>query len=761
MVLGHFGVLYCSSLNMSLKIFGKQANQEAEQANSHTFLCLMFVNQSVQAALWKVAGEKIVTLAQSSLLTFENDEDGLIKADQALQELGSESENINQVVFGFDPEWVNESGLIKAKKTFIKSVTDNLSLNPVGFVVITDALVQQILSKDSMASEVLVYLQDDIASIFLLKQGKLVEQLSVGRSADIVQDIVEGLARFAQQLSGSDARLPAKLVLASPILSAPEIDNAQQQIANYDWSENHPFVQTPVVESMLSLDVLYAVVEQGGTAVAESKGLKGKQAHQQTDETLSAGAEDFGFKNVSSPVEKGDNFSAPSKEENYATSFGVPITDDKLPETKEPMTANTPITPKSPNGGKRKLLKFLQKINNWYSNHPHKKAIAGGAIGGVLALLALFIGWTVFAYQTEISVRLAQEVITKEVVITVDPTIANSNPEKQILKAELESVEVEGRETVDTTGVTLIGERASGEVTIFNKTTAPKEFAAGTSISTGEVAFTLNDNVTVASASSEQSGSNQLVTTFGEETAQVTASEIGADSNMGEGTELTVDNFSTDTYSARAKETFSGGSSREVRVVSKEDQTNVLQFLKDKLIDDAAQQFTDRSGNGTYFVPTGGFEVAEANYDIQVGEEADQLTLDLVLEVSAVKYLSEDLRPLIEEALQDDVPEGFELVDEEPDILSSPRDNEATSSSIVILDASVETKARPPFDVQSAIDSILGLSFEEMTNNLTDRSEVEQATYSLRPRIADWFVSKVPRDASRVNLEITNITEEE
>ncbi|MFH2118725.1 MAG: hypothetical protein ABII10_03250, partial [Candidatus Paceibacterota bacterium] len=258
---------------MALKIFGKQAKSAEVETPPHTYLCLMFVNQSVQAALWKIDGKEIQTLSESSLITFEDDEDGLIKADQALQELGAGSENISEVVFGFDPQWVDEVGLLKEKKMFIKSLTENLGLTPVGFVVITDALIQEILSKDSMASEVLIYAHNDTVSIFLIKQGKLVHQLAVGRSDNIVQDIVEGLARFTKELTSKDAFLPAKLVLASPVLSVQEMNDAQQQITSYNWSENHPFVQAPVVETMTTLDVLYAVVEQAGAAVAESKGL--------------------------------------------------------------------------------------------------------------------------------------------------------------------------------------------------------------------------------------------------------------------------------------------------------------------------------------------------------------------------------------------------------------------------------------------------------------------------------------------------------
>lgn len=730
---------------MPLKIFGKQAREKTPEAPLHTFLCAVFVNQSVQAALWKIEDGEIRILSQSSLLAFENDEDGLIKTDQALQELGAESEHVNEIVFGFDIQWVDEAGLLKEKKPFIKNITESLGLKPVGFVVITDALAQQVIAQDSLASQVLVYIQNDTVALSLIKQGKLLQHLSVGRSEDIVQDIVEGLARLAAQATGKEAYLPAKLALASPVLTPQELDDAQDQIANYNWSENHPFVQAPVIETMLAADVLRAVVEQGGMAVAESKGLKGKQSSA-ADPVGETAAQDFGFEKKDFDGPSGDNFEP-------ATSFGVPIAESSLPDVPE---EKTPIAESSQRPRRAwKLPPFLKNIARWYENHPHKKIILGGAVGGVLALVLLFIGWIVLSYQVAVSVQLAERVITKDIAITLDPNVASTNAAAQILKASMETAQVDGQETLATTGVTLVGEKASGTVTLFNKTTAPKTFAAGTVLSADNIAFTLNEEVTVASASVEENDSGTGETkNYGQIETKVTARDIGANGNISQGTELTVANFSSGTYAASAKEGLSGGSSREVRVVSQEDQAKVLEQLRTKLIDKANQDFQAKSGNGTYYLPSSVARTLQAKYDNEVGKESDQLKLDLSLEVSAVVYRSEELRPLLEEALKADIPEGYQLIAAEPEVLTSPR--EATASSRIVLDANVTAKARPPFDAQTAKENILGQPLKEITARLDERPEIERATYELRPRLARFFVSKVPKTADRIVVEVTN-----
>ena len=91
-----------------------------------------------------------------------------------------------------------------------------------------------------------------------------------------------------------------------------------------------------------------------------------------------------------------------------------------------------------------------------------------------------------------------------------------------------------------------------------------------------------------------------------------------------------------------------------------------------------------------------------------------------------------------------------------PELLTSPRDDATGSSTRVVLDANVKTKARPPIDQANVIDSILGLSLDEMVMRLADRPEIERASYVLRPGIAKWFTSKVPNNLDRVTLEISN-----
>ncbi|MCC6711559.1 MAG: hypothetical protein IT416_04395 [Candidatus Pacebacteria bacterium] len=733
-----------------------QDNHSAVPENS--FIGLVFTDSGVRAVFWRIeAGRVILDQKKSAIHNFTNDEEAIVATDEALNELVRESEAVNEVVFGFDPKWVGETGLIKDKKPLIKKLTDSLSLKPVGFVVVTDALVQDIFSREKTVSQIVIYIQENTLYLMLLKKGKLVQQISVGRSEAVVSDIVEGLARLNTD-GDEDGYLPAKMVLASLVLADQDLQDVRTSIIGYDWADKHPFVQAPLIEKLQADHVLDIIIEQGGLAVAETKGLTkpeiGGENSNSTGEKLE-NLEDFGFSNVDTKV-IGDNFSQveTKEEKTTATSFGIPIAEAELPKERKTLVSRSDkeddLAKKQTHQSKKPM--FMNKFFSWYQHHPHKKIILGGIIGGVIASIALFIGGLVLSYKVEVNVELAEKVISKEVELTVDTTVATSNVEKLTLRGELEKTEYTDTKVVATTGVKLVGEKATGQVTILNKTTSPKTFAAGTVFSTGTLNFTLNEETTVASASVTTSGTSETKD-YGKQDAKITASKIGADSNIAEETELTIANFDKSTYSASVVETFTGGSSREVRVISQEDKALVLSELKQTLFKKAQEDYKNKSGNGTYYALSGKQKVITAEYSSEVGEEEDELALDLSMEFEAIRYLSEDIKPLAVDILKEDLPANYEFTAEDPEILTSPKE-EATGSSQVVLTANVSAKALPIFDQQNLLSILKGLPLSDVIGRTTERPEIKAASYQLKPGLVGAFVSTVPQAEDRIIINI-------
>lgn len=755
-------------------------NAAGESNDSFSFLSILLIDGHLRSSLAQIVDGQIKVINKSELRVFKTDEEGILQADKSLQELGPDSETVNQVVFGFEPGWIGKTGLIEIKKPFLKELTESLSLEPAGFVLITEAFVQYLVAQEPMLSAVCLYFQAQELHLFLIKQGKLFKKVSVGRSGEIVADLAEGLARLGKLAQKENQYFPAKMLLISSGLDEKNLKDQQQKIIGHNWTDDYPFLQAPTVE-ILTQDVLIAAVtKQGGKAIAQAKGItlvgvaeKSKKPQSQVFSKSENDDEnnDFGFTEVTSPSQLDDDgaeedpypqktysnssfeTAQPETESNVvqlhdskdATSFGIPIGAHKLPVIEKRM-----IETAVPDALEQKSKSTKKKTFGFFNSH--KKMMIIGVIMGILTLVGLSYGSLFFISTAQVDIKLKTVTIAKDVNITLDPNADSSDPSKLILSASVVEKELSDSDTYETSGVKLVGEKASGKVTIFNKTNSEKTFESGTVLSSGDFNFTLDEEIKVASATVEiKSGSE--VKNYGQVEAKITASEIGAESNLSKDTELIVANFDKSSYSATTIEDLSGGSSREIRVVSEKDRTSLLADLTKKLDEQAKKEFEEESGGGRYLVPTGDIKQSNIDFDAEVGDEVETLSLDLTTISQAVSYSSDDLKPLAKEVLNDELPEGYALLDENPGILSSPGDD-ATQSGKVMLDANLSAKAQPVVSVDDWKNDLLGKSIKQAKSDLEGKEEIEKVTIKIWPAFSEFIVKSLPKKLEKIIITV-------
>ncbi len=736
-------------------------NQPTSPDGEAFYLAIQLTDTSVHSALWKIANGSISVVQKSEVHAYTDEKDSLVKTDESLQDLGKESENVSQVVFGLPPAWVEADGIASSKKPLLKKITDELSLKAVGFVVTTEAVIQELLIQHPQLSALFVNMTASTIGVSLINQGKIAKTQKVGKSGDTVADITEALARLKTD-EGTNQTVPSKVFFFSPDLTDEDIQAEEQIFIDHDWVSEGWLLQAPMVETLTSGAILEAVVKQGGKAVLASTG--GASAGVIADGAKNEIETNFGFDEVNFDESKDtDKVERAVPDDNLqpvaAKSFGIPFSVPPTPGAvvpaalAKPMTENTE-TALSDTGSHGKKPSFFSKFKL-----PSMKGIAKIAkaeekqiahhpfiaTGFVLGLLALIGGGFLFLKMTStavIAVHLKTVPVAKDVSITLDTDSSTVDVAQLKLPARVTSKDVSDSETVPTTGVKLVGEKAKGKVTLFNKTTSTKTFSVGTTLTSGKFTFTLDQEVSVASASVTTSGGGETKT-YGKAETTVTASAIGADSNLAKDTELKIASFDTGTYSAGVLEGLGGGSSREVRVVAEADRTKVLTQLKEKVLKQAEADFKKDSGNGTYTVPTGKMVIKDSKYDAKVGDETEQLSLNLSATIEGATYQSSDLAPLAQAVLQSEIPAGYELSGEEPTILSAP-DSGASPSATVKLQANLSSQAKPKVSADIWQKEIAGLSLSAAEEKLKSKPEVSSLSIDMQPRIAKTLVRSLP-----------------
>lgn len=754
-----------------MAFFESFRSSKSNEDKVKSFLVVLISDSSVQSAFASLDDKGVKVLERSRVIDYSDQKELLTQTDKSLQELGKESENVKEVIFGLEADWVTKNnGLVAERKPLLKKLTEELSLTAVGFVVISEALNHHLINKDPHFSALVVRLTHLDIETTLVKQSQVVGSIKVGRSGNIVADVTEALARLGV-VKEDGQTLPAKIFIASIQLKKDDLAKEQQVLLSHDWLKTHPFIQAPVIELIEENIVIDALAEQGGTAIKQSKGAPlgvppkaaSKTSPGAAAPTTIAKGDNFGFIEPDLQSRKASEAAGSTAVEtakppqgSSVSSFGVPIPSDQLPaEPKDTHAAvkrnstQTSIGAQPQVSSVKKKNLFISRLSHWFV--VHKRFAFFGFALGLVTLFSLSYFWLHTGVSAQITLELVGKDLNKDLSIVLDPDLSESDYDNQRLAATRVSKEINGQKIGESTGVKLVGDKATGKVELLNKTDDLKTFAAGTTIKKGQLVFTLDREVTVASSSVKQSSSSSETKEYGKVEVEVTATEIGAEQNLAKETELTVESFDSGTFSAVVSQSLTGGASREIRVVSPSDREDLLAELQEELLKIGLQELSDESDEGIYLVSTNKFEVVSSEFEGEVGDEQSTLSLDLTLELSALSYRASDLRPLAEAVLSAEIPPDYQLSSAEPQILSTPSDDES-SSDLLSLEANLSSQAVPIIDFESLKNEIKGQPLKNVSSDLQAKEAISQAEVHLQPLWVERLISKLPSNLDKIEI---------
>ncbi len=756
------------------------------------FFLTLLTDQSIHSSLWQVFEERIILLSKSKVRFYNTPKEQVLQMDESLQDLGSKSEKTNEILFAFESHWVENNKISAAHEKEIKKLTDALSLKPVGFVLITQAIFQHLIKSNTFLSSILLYVGSNFLDLLVVRQGQVVGSLSVGRSQDIVSDLQEALARLEQDFAANGNKLPANIVLSSAMIDQEKLRLYQQRLFSLDWTEDFNFVQKPIVEIIAPDQLLEIVTKHYGKAVAKQKGLiSDGEIGNSTDATVTSKtflATDSLPDAASEPAHSEDSAveqteqAEQKQEEVQQASFGVPIkqtmaksqgvTEDSTSSISDQAAQderNDNLRPAEPDKFSKKQTaaaraqddgsdppSFQDKSSRKQKKKGAKffKLIAiGGALVGLIVSALIYFVLLSMNYKVALEITPHTETLAQETFIVLNSEIAESDAENKLLKAAVIQEEVTGEETIQTTGVKETGEKAEGTVTIFNKTNEAKTFTSGTSLSIDDLEFELAEEVTVPAATTEETEDGEAeIKEFGrEKELLVTAADIGAESNISKDTELSIDNFGENTYAAKAEEDFSGGLSREIRVVAEEDYQELLDTLEKRLLQQAQEQLNDQSDHNQHIVPTDNYQITAKEYSHEIGDEVEEVSLSLTLSLQALSYTSEDLQELAKKILLSEAPEDYVFVDDSfthtSDLITEDQDQ-------IGLEIEISGEARAEIKEEDLLQRLLGLSLEEAEVISREEEVIKEVAFVYSPFYTRRLFSSLPKQADRIEIKI-------
>ena len=698
-----------------------------EKAEPKQFLALVLTDEQVQAAIWQVVNEQTEIVALGTPVEWDGDTgttSELITAVDATISSATEgmTQEPNEIIFGILPSWTDKAGILGSKREFIKSISRELELKPLGYVAITDSVLSYLkMQEGTPTTSILIQVSRDELTLVLVRLGRIENLETIGRSDDVVTDVLEGISRF----KASD-NLPSRIILFN---NMHNLDEISQSLVAVEWQNQFKFLHIPKVETLPKDVAIKALALAGGSEVAKSLGFtlnepEPQQAEVATEEEI-----------VEERIETG----LVSPEE---IGFG-----EELEEVKEvPKERKKIMIPK---------LTFLRikipKID-WQYLMGKKSTLLVLSIVMVLAGGAFWFAWIL--PSAEVNVSVIPKILDQEVDMTLSTTASIVDIAGGVVPAKLETTEAAGEKIVETTGKKTVGEKTKGEVTIYNRTSLTKTFTKGTIISKGSLKYTLDSDVSVAS----KSAGSDYVDVPGKTNASVTATTLGNENNLEAGSEFTIMNFGLDSYVAKNESGLTGGTSEEIQVVAKEDQKSLVSSLTEELLAQITGNTQESSPGEAVYLIVSTAKISQESYSAKIGEQAKTLQGNLTITVSILRYQTSDVTELVNSSIDQAIPAGFVRAST-PSTVELSAETVSDTGSLVKGQAKVKISLLPSWDATSLPAKLKGKNGSEIGEVLQAEIPGFQAvSATIAPLWLPPRFKTMPKNPKKIFIIVTPLT---
>lgn len=716
----------------------------SKEAPPELFWALVIEKGLVQSGIWYIGEGKAEVVGIGTGIPWESDEELVEATDAALssaiQKLPEEYSEPQKTVFGVSVSWVKNGEISPENLAKIKKLCTELSLTPVGFVVLPEAIAHLYKSEEGSPLNAIVLKSGDKSlELSVFKLGALAGTTEVSRSVSLVDDVIEGICRFE-----GAAPLPTRFIVYNG--KEGDLEEVRQSLIQADWSQAKVgFLHTPQVEVLSTDRKVLATALAGGaeignvTAVVNSgEGEEGKPLAEEPKEVLPEEEKTVSAASLGFAV--GEDISSIKKEdlENVVSVSPPPIPTQQA-VSPQPVRMPVDYLAKS----KRIFHSFSRIFPKPVAGQPrgNKGLILLLSILG-LGVLALILLWW-FAQSARVTVYVTPRRAEENIQVTLD-TGGQFDQESSIIPARVLTGTSSGEKTKSTTGTKLIGDKATGAVDIANGNSAAINLSAGTILTSSSGFRFVTDK--------EASISGQLLPgSPGIATVEVTAYDIGSTYNLAKGEVFSVGNYSKALVAATSTGDFTGGSSQQISAVSEEDRANLEEELKTELSQNVKSDLSAKVSKDELFIgDLAAFDIVSENFDRAVGEQAENLKLSLELSATGLAANRSNLLDYAKNVLGDKAPGGYTLSNDQIDFKFT---FVSADEGKYTYDVAVGGNFLPDIDKENLKKTILGKTTTVATDYLNSVPGFAHADVVLKIKFPGPFKT-IPRIAKNISIDV-------
>lgn len=702
----------------------------------------------VCGCVWGIRSGKLHIIS-SSKTAYESEKD-LIEAanfvlDEALADFQPEP---TKILFGVPDDWLADEDLKPEYLKILKQLVKELDVIPMAYVATTQA-VSHLVARQTGAplTAVLVHVGDPV-TVSVVKGGKILESKQVKRSNSLPKDIEKALVTF------SDVEvLPSKIIL----FGEDKVGKYKEEVISHPWMSQLPFLHLPKIEDLDPSTIVQAVGYAGASEIDPNVHV-----------TSGAIVEDVRSSHKVSkplPIEEHHGKHRGSKAESELENVGfvagdienIQAVNDQEMVLNEEMGEEDDVDVYGRAVPMRRHAQHVQETKPLLPSLPPigMPVGLGGLLGGstklliIPLILLILIGGFLYFQKAKVSVFVDLKTLENQTTVTADPNVTVIDESAKVIPGEVVNTEVSGTGKIQATGKKQIGEPAKGKVIVYNATDKTLTISKGTTLTDAKgQKFILDSGVEVASKSASAADPPTKSSP-----ADATAASIGPDGNIAAGGDLSVGGFSKSDVVAKVDAAFSGGVSKDVTVVTADDQNRLLAQVLSDLKKKAREELQSKmTGDLKILEEALTDQIIKKTFSKNVGDQAAEITLNLTVKLTGTAYKDADLKSIVSKLVQVTAPEGYELdlsqTETQADVAKAEKDGK------LVFTAKFKAKLMPKFDIEQLKKDIAFKSTAQASERLKQIENVIGSQIDYSPNVPIGSLQRLPFLPKNITIEV-------
>lgn len=367
----------------------------------------------------------------------------------------------------------------------------------------------------------------------------------------------------------------------------------------------------------------------------------------------------------------------------------------------------------------------------------------------IIFLLIVLAGFGIFYFtypKATVDLIVKSEPVEEKIAITIDTSAKSISEDGKTIPGENLSVNKEVTKEITATGKKDIGEKATGKVTLSNGSGSAVSLSSGTQLETSTgLVFKTTGEVSVPAATASVDAAGNVAKNPGKVDVSVEAAEAGDKYNIS-ATTFSVANHST--LTAANSNGFSGGTTRQVTIVSADDLANAEQSLTSELKSTIQTELGNNAGNKKLNIIADSIQYTTDNFtaDQKIADEVSKFNATLKARGDVIAFAESDYRNAVIKAIGSKIPTNQELVLSTNDEIDQGSFSINIPKGIMSIDGTIKTKLAPKIDDESIKNSIKGQSLTAAQNILRQNTNLSSSNIKLN---VNWM-KKIPNNTAKI-----------